>query len=74
MDVCLKFNKEKKERFKNHWQYIYLQSKSWLPGSSKSKMVPPFSVQCVGVTETDVKVTNIRILKKEVQFVRRNTH
>ena len=66
--------KKKKRKNKKNIGNIFLQSKSWLPGSSKSKMVPPFNVQCVGVTETDVKVTNIRILMKEVQFAERNTH
>ncbi|XP_078328992.1 receptor-type tyrosine-protein phosphatase gamma-like isoform X2 [Crassostrea virginica] len=40
-------------------------SKSWLPGSSSDKIVEPFSVQRVGETWTNVKVTEIRILNEE---------
>nr|XP_022309642.1 receptor-type tyrosine-protein phosphatase mu-like isoform X2 [Crassostrea virginica] len=40
-------------------------SKSWLPESSSDKMVDPFSVQRVGETWTNVKVTEIRILNEE---------
>lgn len=45
-------------------QYV-LQLKSWIPGLSSDKVVEPFSVQLVGVAETDVKVTNIRIIENE---------
>ncbi|XP_078328951.1 putative receptor-type tyrosine-protein phosphatase mosPTP-1 isoform X2 [Crassostrea virginica] len=38
--------------------------KSWIPRLSSDKVVEPFSVQLVGVTETNVKVTNIRIIEK----------
>nr|XP_022307759.1 receptor-type tyrosine-protein phosphatase alpha-like [Crassostrea virginica] len=39
--------------------------KSWIPRSSSDKVVETFSVHLVGVTTTDVKVTNIRIIEKE---------
>ena len=42
-----------------------LQLKSWIPASSSDKVVEPFSVQLVGVTETDVKVTNIQIIEED---------
>ena len=45
-------------------QYV-LQLKSWIPGSSSDKVVEPFSVQLVGVAETNIKVTNIRIIEEE---------
>nr|XP_022307740.1 receptor-type tyrosine-protein phosphatase mu-like [Crassostrea virginica] len=40
-------------------------SKSWLPRSLLDDIVEPFRVQYVAETETDVKVTDIRILTKE---------
>nr|XP_022309643.1 receptor-type tyrosine-protein phosphatase mu-like isoform X3 [Crassostrea virginica] len=43
-------------------------SKSWLPESSSDKMVDPFSVQRVGETWTNVKVTEIRILNEEQEL------
>nr|XP_022307741.1 receptor-type tyrosine-protein phosphatase mu-like [Crassostrea virginica] len=47
-------------------------SKAWLPRSLSDMVVEPFCVQRVAETERDVKVTNIRILTKEVTFVEKN--
>ena len=43
-----------------------------MPGSSSDKIVAPFIVQRVRETDTDVKVTDIRILKDKVTVFRNN--